>query len=677
MSGAAPPAAGSAAETRRARAATRAFLVYWLAWMLLLAWVWSRHADVTHGDSYSDANVLNAARNYERCGFAHHAGLPVNEATCSPVDPARPYTHYPPGPEWLHLGLRVLGVHALGHFRLVSLAASAVALLLLVHLLTRLSGSRVLAVVAAVFYSWSLPFSQYADSLHQHAWSQLTAFGALAAWLAYEEAPTRRARAVWLTGAALVFFLDLWLTFEHILFVPIFVLGRTLLVGRRRDRLGLAVLLFTPLLVLAVRILHNSLALGGLSAAAHDLLGAATHRGGLDGSFSWTALLEVWRARLGGSDLPPGNHNAAVAYPLLNDWVFWPALTLTGLLVWGRREPATRATRRGLAGAALLLLAGGAWLVVLPNHALVHPHLIQRLLPGLALLLAILALSGFAQARGPLRRWLGRLAAVVLCGGFVAHMRVAAPLNLLVELDGPAAEAARLREAQPGMIRAAGQTYFADVRRVYFAWSYPDIAYWLDRPYVFCTLPDELAPDELAWVVRWSDTDNQFMRTALRRFGLPDSFASPHHGSLVFSAAAQPPAIDVPYAGLGHLTLLRCVRTLDGGAWLVQTLHELAPDLPPERFANAVEQLALVTAAGDVARTDEMRFSWGVRDDDRLYLWHTLDAACVPPGARLRLGLLAWDTQQPITPDHITATLPPGATWDANDTFICPPLIEP
>lgn len=58
--------------------------------MSVLAAIWVRYPGLQHGDSFSDANVLNASRNFEAAGFAALWGLPYHRATWSPDRPGAP-----------------------------------------------------------------------------------------------------------------------------------------------------------------------------------------------------------------------------------------------------------------------------------------------------------------------------------------------------------------------------------------------------------------------------------------------------------------------------------------------------------------------------------------------------------------------------------------------------------
>ena len=665
------------------RTALVGFLVYWLVWMSVLAYIWTSHPELHHGDSFSDANVLNAGRNFDAYGLGLNYGLSTHWATHSPERPAAPYTHYPPGPEWILQGLKACGLHTLSQFRAAALVASGLALLLLLFVFARLTGSYVIAALAAFFYSFSAPFAQYADSLHQFAYAQLTLALFLILWLAYERARAPLARKVWLFLAALVFCVDLWLTFEHIAFVPVFVLGRVLFVGRRRDWRGLVTVALVPVVMVGLRLAHNSVALGGVQTALQDIVGAARFRAALDHqTLTAEDMLKTWQARLGAVGLPVSNYNMEFMYPVQKRGLQLPIALLAAMLLCTWHRPAQGGMRRALGQAILLLLAGGVWLVAMRNHALVHRHVILQLLPGLALLLASLVGCGLLQwwdspGRAP-RRWVGPILAAVVVLGFASQIRESQALNFLADLEPNVRVLVKQRQTGAAVMARAAAGALRDVRRMYFIpGEYPVLANQVGCPYALVNgaLPLPLGENEAIWIELWSDTEKQLAAEAFAHFGFPDRLSPPCEVSIVFRAAGNPgTAVDVRYEDGCTISRLRCVPTLDGDSWLVQMLVACPADqtLDLDTVMPSVTPLAADGSAGADYTT---RLAWGLPVNGGVVVRFVIPDSQVPAGTRLRVNL--WDSvhERYLNADTAQSQLPPDATWaPSGSAFIWSPF---
>jgi len=658
------------------RAAHVAGIAFALGWMAVLAAIWIRHPGLQHGDSFSDANVLNASRNFEAAGFSTLWGLPYHRATWSPDRPGAPYTHYGPASEWIHEALRRCGLRELSQFRAASLLLTTVALLLFLHVAWRLSGSRVIAALAVFFYAWSAPFSQYADSLREHAYSQLTLFGFLAAWLAYEAATARRARRGWLALAGLCFFCDLWLTFEHVLMIPLFAAGRLLAPGGRRALRGLLLVGLVGAAALGTRLAHNSLAVGGVRRAVEDLMAVAKYRAGRDAQqFSYRELARVWRARLGRDRIRPGDYVAEMAYPALTPTVRWTSGVLFVVLLCVWHAATSAPLRQALGNALLLLLAGGAWLLAMRNHAFIHRHIILLLMPGLALLLAGLATAGLqqwwcAQRAAPVR-WVAPLVAIILLSSFAAEMRKSVALNQVVALEPKVHAEVLTRRLASQLRQHAGCRGLANVERLYFAGSeLPEAAWEIGRPYQFgaLQLPDAIGPRDAVWIDAWSPEQRALAREAYARFGFPDVFASPLDMPLLFRPHQEPGlTADIDYQGLCRLVRMRCARTLDGTAWVLQSVW----NLPDPEIAGTL--LVAVESTDPVHRSlkGEIRFTDALALDGAVLLNHRLPAHPGPAPTCLRIAVYDAHTLRPLSPtDPTRATLPPDAAWDPDACVI-------
>lgn len=587
-----------------------------VAAVLLALWIPAtlRDPGLTHGDHYSDANVLIAGRNFDRYGLGFRNGLPVQYTCIPPGHVPEPYTHYPPGSEWLHQGLKALGLRTIGALRLASLAFSWVGAALLCRLFFVFTRSLPIACLAMLFYVMSPGFLAYADSLQQFAYRQLTLPAVLLAWHRVEASTPGPSRRLWAAAACALYFLDGWVSFEQILLVATFVTGRVLLDRRRDLVVPLLALLAMPVLVMSTRIAHNASVLG-LRATITDFAVLDT----MDGvSPSRWDVGRVWIGRLGGRD---AEEDREFELPLLRPWVALPLAVLALAAVATGRRRGLDPVGRGLRHSVLLLAAALPWFVVFPTHGIVHPHLVMLLLPGFALAASSLAAMPLHRMESPAWRAMAGAAALALLAGYTAIVTHRVPFARLWPFDQEARAVVDDRVRLRGQYLAASEA-LRDRRCVVLLGNYPYIAESLvapSHPAVVrtqtwdTTLPD-LAPDESLWIEAWSQPERAAVVAAALRYGLPDVL-SPERISLVFDGT--PPLEHRLNADLGSglsLARIRVSRTLAGGDIVVAV--ELAG--PPSLAATLVLEGRLVDARGVVSElVSEVRLDSGYAGSDR------------------------------------------------------------
>jgi hypothetical protein len=598
-----------------------------------------RDPGLTHGDFFSDANVLIAGRNFDEHGLSLQNGLPVQD-TCRPggrVSP--PYTHYPPGPEWLLQAWKALGVRELTSLRIVALGIAFAGALTMTAVFRRLTGSVLTACLAGGFYVFAPAFLALADSLHQHAYGQLTLAALLFCWLGVERAPSPRARGLALGAAAAFCFVDGWLTFEHMLLVAGFILGR-LVLEQRRDLLPSAVLLWAvPALVMATRLWHNASVLGGLPAAVADL-------GGLDRVEGVAPeageILRLWALRLGALGVGPEHPERELEFPLLRPAVALPAAAL--LVACGLSRGTAASTRRGLRDAALLLLAGALWFVAFPTHALFHRHLVRLLLPGLALGLGSLAAGGVRLLRERVRgAAAGLVLSLGLAAGYAWAVSRSVPAARLLPLFEPARSIVRQRAAEDLRLRAGVQGL--RVERCVVIGNYPPAAQAIRVPVLRPERPDELDGSTLfegdtLWMEVWSDEERAAALAAYDRHGFPDVlgpgrmtllFRTARASSLPVGARVEPGAV---------LERLRLATTLDGSS--LALIGEFTGSEDARRAL--VFHAEVRDAKGAVGAQADMALEAEARDSKRALVWLTLPLAAVARGETLQLSF--WDVRR-------------------------------
>jgi len=521
------------------RPAAFTFLTFFLAWMMLVFAVWTTWPAQDHGTRMADSNIMNAARNYDAHGLFHHHAVPNLETYEDAERPPTLYPTYPPGPYWIHALLRRAGLHDLSELRGASVVGSTIAGLLALATFSVLTRSWFLGSLAAFFYTFSAPFTGYADSIHMNVWMQIGLFCFLLAWVGFERIPAPW-RWACLALAALAYFLEIWITLEHIALIALIVAARTVLSRRWSIWIGASILAAVCLLGLASRVWHLTPEYATVDAALDRLIRKYLHRSG-EGGPSGTAGVPIrevvnrWLDQLYWSD-NDAPRQSEFGYPLLHRAVLACAAGLLATMFlcripWMRasiqrarrraadiarslgragpharlsrieaidalhdaRLPTLRATRAGLGWGALLLLASLHWHVAMRQHAAIHPHVILNMLPGMALILGSLAAGGLRLAMPDSAgtswvRWIGLPLSIALIAVFTIHLRHSAVLNRPFRLDPIMHAQLRSRETANQWWRDLGDALrrrYEPVRRVVlFHWGPPQ-ANLMDLPHQY------------------------------------------------------------------------------------------------------------------------------------------------------------------------------------------------
>lgn len=652
------------------------FASFWLFWAYTLAWIgtliaiWTASPDLYHGDSFSDANVLNAAANFERWGMGLNCGLSTHFGTWHPDFPVKPYTHYPPGPEWIHMGLRQLGLRELQDFRVASLIVAGLALVLWRALIWRVTGSNLIALLAVFFYSFCAAFSEYADSLHQHTYMQVTLIASLYCWVRHEGACNRRLRRIWLGLTMFLLFCDLWITFEHILMIPAFVGARAVLGDFRRNWRGALLVGLIPLLALVTRLAHNAVALGDLNTAINDFVASARNRAeGAGEPASIASIAKTWIARLGAFGNASSEFDPGKTIPALKPRT---AITLAVLLAWlaWRQAHADMPTfRNGFVFGGTLLFSALLWFSIMRGHSYVHRHLVMLVVPGLSLIMAVAAAGGLWQwriATNPATRAIGpALALLLLCwyARDFRHSRAGSKVFLVQnEHRTQLAEARTAAESR----RRAGITGLANVERIYFVGEmHPELAAQCGIPFVFQLEPPlQPGPRDAIWVEHWSPAEQELARVLLARFGPPDTFGFACR-SLVFQVKNRDEVIpvEINYEDSIKVTGIRKQETLDCSSWLIQCLLEIPAHV---EGANTTALLDLVGADGASKRQFGVTFAQAQPRGARSIINQIVAKSYLAAGDQFRFSFQKTtpSTALLLPQEPHTAKLPPDAHWE-------------
>lgn len=653
------------------RPAAWTFVVFFLAWMMLVFTVWTTWPGQDHGTRMADSNILNAAKNYDAGGLWNRHGVPQLETYEDAERRPVLYGTYPPGPYWVHALLRRAGLRELAELRGASVVGSVLAGLLGLAAFSVLARSWLVGALAAAFYCFSAPFSGYADSVHMNVWMQIGLFWFLLCWVGFE-----RARGPWrwvLLGlAAAAYLFEIWMTLEHIVLIALVVAARTIVSRRWSVWIGGAILAAVSVVGMASRVWHLTFEFGTVDEAMNYLMGKYEHRSGEGGGagggggngVGFMEVLRPWLGQLYWTEAGDGSRRREFGYPLLDRGVLGVGLGLVMTMLLARvpglwnalsrargqaaevarslgragsaqklgardvldaladsRVPSLRAARAGLGWGVLLFVASLHWHIGMRQHALIHPHVILNMLPGMALILGSLVAGGWrlampdARGTGPVR-WAGVPLGVALLAAFGMHLRHSAVLNRVFTLNGQMRQEILARGDADQWWRDLGAALrhrYGPVRRVVLYHWGPRQANLMALPHQYVEggrMPSALAgppapggvgpaiveasqvgtevgaggataggseptPADLLMVEfpRRAKTPRVILEEGFDRFGFPEfSDEGPESTALFFSSsrwagASAGVACDVRFAGGLRIERVRLSETIEGDAW--------------------------------------------------------------------------------------------------------------
>lgn len=730
-----------------ARPAAWTFVAFLLAWMAVVFTVWTTWPGQDHGTRMADSNILNAGRNFDRGGLLHRHGVPQLETYED--DTRRPilYGTYPPGPYWVHALLRQAGIRDLPALRGASVVGATLAGLLALAAFAVMARSWLVGALAGAFYCFSAPFSGYADSLHMNVWMQIGLFCFLLAWVGFE-----RARTPWrwaaLALAAAAYFFEVWMTLEHIVLIAIVVAVRTIASRRWSVWAGAAALAAVAAVGLASRLGHLALEFGSIDAALDYLKGKLAHRSGEGGGGSsrGVSIAEVvgpWLGQLYWSEVGDASRRREFGYPFLHA----PVLTLMAALlalmasarirqalrlrralaphgdtssaaaaVWEHRVPALRSPRAGLGWGILILAASLHWHIGMRQHAMVHPHVILNMLPGMALILGSLTAAGLRLAMPDARaagwwRWLGVPLALALTLAFGAHLRNAAVLNRLFPVNPRMHAAIIERELANEWWRDLGagiDQRLGPVRRVVLYHWGPRQANLMGLPHQYVeggVMPEPFGGNaDAGWDIllvefpRRQRTARVALEDGFDRFGMPEIAQGFGATTLLFSDRprdSRDPAVPATTATLDcdvrfehglRIERIRLSRTITGDDYALCFLVR-APNAAA--FAPGAEHQPqgphTPTVTGLVRTLDNHGERTGIfmprlanraTFRNRSLVWVVIDRHRLPPGGSIRIALTGGARQDRLAivraislPDGMHADLDTGEiVWNIGES---------
>lgn len=321
-------------------------------------------------DHFSDMNVLLSGENFAKHGFWRLHFLPV-QYIGDLGEPPNYYLHYPPLPNLLNGVMQSMGITSLAVMR-ACMALVFVAGLFLTYWALAPKLGPLTSLCGMIFMGSSAYTLTHGMSLHTHAYDVL--FGGLMLltfFRALEHGPGWR--RMW-AACWCVLFVQSLSTYEFILYAQIFMWVYVLATRQfRANALALAVLASAPVAGVGLHVLQNIWAVGWQQ-VMQDSLGV----GHFTGESRWTLYAK----------LPQDFAEKTAGLFIFR----WPVLLVMGLLWLGlatvRRLPGMK-LRPTQALCAASLVAGVAWYVFLPAHAIAHIHMVNQLF-----LLTYLAVGG-------------------------------------------------------------------------------------------------------------------------------------------------------------------------------------------------------------------------------------------------------------------------------------------
>jgi len=399
------------------------------------------YPDLDHGDEFSDANALDAGRNFARLGFRTCRFLPVWEPGCE--RPTDAYTHFPPLSDIIN-GVERVVFHTdmLVVFRLGALACALAGIFcwyVFIRLLTR---SPMLGMLAAVFYIFNPFFIFSSDSLHMLTYSDTLRALAFLLFAVYCRTRSRKVFA----GLWLAYFTVALVTFDYIPYLALFfALSGFVLPELRVSRKALGILILAPVAAFGLHFLQNCWYFGSFTAAFNDLRGVAAQRiasnsEGIPLNFgTWLQL--------------------AIMYNLSQVLIFGPGLLIVSgffaTLMWqALDEPARETAGRLLRLTGLFFICGICWYVLFPAHAVGHVFvylLVRHLVPFAAAGFTLIAGIAWLFIRGREARVFPRLLFFIV----VALTAASGLLASQLPVTAPKIQAAQRFRQMVGCLSAA------------------------------------------------------------------------------------------------------------------------------------------------------------------------------------------------------------------------------
>lgn len=477
---------------------------------------------------------------------------------------------------------------------------------------------------------------------------------------------------LWLAAAVAMYLLDNLLTVQHAAMIGVLVGGRglwCLLRGWRSSgwRLprhtravvaGVMIMGVVPPVVMAGRVAMQAHVMGGWQRAIDYFTRRAEQRAGLasDGD---AELADVWRVLAMRTGIPVGREITDIRtlqgrYPALAPLALVGGGTLLIAAMAMRRRAAMAPVRRGMALAAALIAASMTWVILFPQHVIIHSFVTFMFMPGLATLSASAAIMPWAlrrearNAHWPSRPWAWPM--LVAAAGLVVwptleSMKRSTAINAWVSVDDHVTAALRDRIERERLLRK-GAPALSGAPMLELVGG-PPIAINLGRPYRGLIERRDGAArepdDHSVLVVSTRERSAQNLMTRQTRLrGLPRFFAHPARVAVFGAPGARTTTPVEIEQGPTDVESARWMQaaiepTLDGEAIMcaVAIRHDqdqrLAADggtmrLSIHRASNPTPVTRTVSLDGSSARGKRWLVAWMQLRAEEAEGWQRIDA---------------------------------------------------
>lgn len=394
-------------------------------------------------DSWMDACVVVAGRNYVRDGLFARSGAPQHQVMTDthPSDSYFIYTRHPIGANLVNGALQCSGLSSDRLMRVPPLLCSLLGVWLWLLVFRRYVDEPTASLSAAILAT-SYGFLAYADLLYFHAYALAAVAGAVYCFVRGAAGSGRPAHG-WLIASCACMFAGALFTWEYHLWLIVFLLACTLLLPMRIRPRGVALLVLTMFLAAG---LHAAWRLHVID----DIGLTESAASGVKRSIFYNIYLRT----IGFAesvDTPDGVNLGGYPLHLAIRFYCFYGIPVMGLAAFPWLVLARPAQARGgSAGTAddpaagvsspragqrlliALLLAGVAWWCVMMQHSSVHMQVMRHFLPAYALLMGMSLAACVSRFRDLSESWPVRASAMLLAAaigyiqveGLVCNLRM-------------------------------------------------------------------------------------------------------------------------------------------------------------------------------------------------------------------------------------------------------------
>lgn len=323
-----------------------------------------------YGDAFSSRNVHSASMWFKDMGYTKTRALPVLNYTGNfNPEGTETYTHYPPLPDILG------GIYArvLNTKNPYTLAIVPILLSIFFFFFLKIVLKKIIPDPKAAFIAWlvmviSCYFICWADDLHQHLYTELLKWAYVYILYRYFTETKKRWMMPALCG---IYFIQSWLTYESVPFLAIVTVGFSIIFTKKIFTLSCFLLLVMPVLAVALHLFQNYLYFGNWHDVIADMRNAFLKRTTGTGEMSnelgrSVQLYDFYRMGYYEFWFRLGRMFSIPAIP----FIFFALLAMIRLY---------KQHRTHFKIAIVFLLAGIAWILVMPQHALIHTFTIKHM----------------------------------------------------------------------------------------------------------------------------------------------------------------------------------------------------------------------------------------------------------------------------------------------------------